>query len=305
MKHNIEVTNLLVLFFLLSQFFGLGILAYEAQPSYSSILYEETSIGERPEFTTGYGPVLYLLFGVAFGTVFLLAIMKLSKAKTIWKYWYMLAVFLTLTVTLGVFLPDTLALALALVFAYLKIRKYNFWIHNFTEVFMYAGIALLFAPLFSIQWAALLLVLISVYDMYAVWKSEHMIKLARFTRDSKIFAGFLIRYEEQGHVLTDQGFRKTLKAPPKKKRTQRSALLGGGDILFPLLFAGAVFNQFLLLFYTKTVAFFATMTVVSTASISLYLLFYLAKKDKFYPAMPFLTIGCFAGYFLLQLILLL
>ena len=82
-------------------------------------------------------------------------------------------------------------------------------------------------PLLNIFYAYILLIILSLYDMYAVWKSKHMVKMAKFQTRSGIFAGLLIPY----------GFKKAKKKGMVKVKT---AVLGGGDIGFPLLFAGTI-----------------------------------------------------------------
>jgi presenilin-like A22 family membrane protease len=91
---------------------------------------------------------------------------------------------------------------------------------------------------------------------------------------------------------------------PKKQASVRQAILGGGDIVFPLIFSGAVFTQLLQQGLSHAVALFSALTVSMATLISLYLLFLLGKKNKFYPAMPFVSIGCFVGYFMVKLIIL-
>jgi len=56
-----------------------------------------------------------------------------------------------------------------------------------------------------------------------------------------------------------------------------------------LIFAGVLF---------RAVGLISSLIVVLFATISLLLLFVFAKKGKFYPAMPFLTAGCIAGWLL-------
>ena len=46
----------------------------------------------------------------------------------------------------------------------------------------------------TLKQASILLVLISIYDMIAVWKSKHMITLAKFQLDTKSFAGLAMNY---------------------------------------------------------------------------------------------------------------
>lgn len=307
MKHRPTIIILLVVFFTFSQLIGLALLAVDATPALSEdnativVNFSETAAGPRPELS-GAGTIIYLIVGISVATLLLLGLIKLKFGGKLWKIWYFLAVLLALTIAFGVLLPAALAFFLALLLAGLKIWKYNFYTHNLTELFMYAGLAILLVPLFSVGWAMLLLFLISLYDAYAVWKSKHMIKLAKFTTEQHLFAGLAITYKEEK--------KKSLKiSTTKKGASQRSlvkqAILGGGDIIFPLFFAGAVLISLLTTGFSKFVAFGLSLLVVGGATLSLTLLFLKGKKDTFYPAMPFLTAGCLAGYGLLQLVLLL
>ena len=133
----------------------------------------------------------------------------------------------------------------------------------------------------------MILLLISVYDMIAVWQSKHMVKMAQFQTESKVFAGISIPYQipKGGKAVEGKG--------RKVKEEIKSAILGGGDIGFPLLFAGVLM---------KSMSFAKVLIVPIVVSLALLLLLLMAKKDKFYPAMPFITIGCFVGYGILWLI---
>lgn len=319
MKHSVKITSLLLLFFLLSQILGLSLISLSSDQElivhdgqeYVQVNYEETALGERPTFNEEYGAVIYLLIGVAFGTLILLGLMKLKMGGKLWKYWYFLAIAFAMTIAFGVFLPSSIALLLGLILAFLKIRKPTFWLHNITELFMYAGLGVLLAPMFTVIWATVLLVIISLYDMYAVWKSKHMIRLAKFTVKNKLFAGILVQYKQTKNkiklVTSKPHSQKKIDidkiSKPKKQGTIKQALLGGGDIVFPLIFAGAVFTQLLKQGFPNTVALFSALTISVTTMISLYLLFLLGKKDRFYPAMPFVSAGCFIGYFVVQALL--
>lgn len=319
MKHNVQVTAILLLFFLLSQIVGLTLISLNSQQEIITengetkleVHYEETALGERPEFSKDYGAVIYLLVGVFIGTALILVLRKIKLGGKIWKYWYALAVAMTITVALGVFLNSTIALLLGILLAYWKIHKHNFWLHNSTEVLMYSGLAIILAPLFTVPWASVLLVIISFYDMYAVWQSKHMIALAKFTMKQNLFAGIYLQYTEKNKktkLVKNKTLKTHHKAPktlpkPKKQATIRQAILGGGDIVFPLIFAGTVFTQLLIQGYATPIAFFSGLIISVTTLIALYLLFILGDKNKFYPAMPFISIGCFIGYFIVQLLL--
>ena len=71
-----------------------------------------------------------------------------------------------------------------------------------------------------------------------------------------------------------------------KKIKVNLAILGGGDVVFPMILAGVVLRQFGPL---------SAIIVSICAALALLGLFYISKKGKFYPAMPFISVGCFLG----------
>ena len=76
---------------------------------------------------------------------------------------------------------------------------------------------------------------------------------------------------------------KSASSVPVKVRT---AILGGGDIGFALLFAGVIMKE-MGLWQSLVIPFFALGGLA-------FLLWY-ADEKKFYPAMPFIGAGCFVG----------
>lgn len=74
-----------------------------------------------------------------------------------------------------------------------------------------------------------------------------------------------------------------------------SAILGGGDIAFPLLFSGVLFKT--------TGMIFAPVITSITSMLALGLLFFYSQKKKFYPAMPFIATGLFIGYGIVLLLI--
>ena len=107
-----------------------------------------------------------------------------------------------------------------------------------------------------------------------------------------MFAGLLIPYKLTKLSLPKKAVKKTAKISkvPQKVRT---AILGGGDIGFPLIFAGIVLKE-LGLWQSLIIPFFATL--------GLGMLLWKSKEKKFYPAMPFISAGCFLGLGIVLLI---
>ena len=335
MKHPLSVTLLLIGLFVAAQLVGLFLVdksIVAAQSVNGTIVLEHstTAIGDRPNLV-GWESFLYLLGGVLIGTALLLLLIRFRKVK-LWKFWFFLAVFLSTAVAFGVLLPQLIALALALALALLKVYWPNPWVHNFSELFIYAGIAVLLVPIFDVFWMVIVLLAISLYDMIAVWRTKHMVTMAQFQSKSEVFAGLMIpKHETQGAAtvtppaahepasatsrsaklrptttkITAAGAKLGVQSPPSPPSapaTGSHAVLGGGDVAFPMLFTGAVLEGLVRSGLTKTAAFSESLIVIGFAAIALALLLLFAKKDRFYPAMPFLTAGCLLGWVVTMLI---
>lgn len=304
MKHTLKITLFLVLFFLIAQITGLIILNKSINDVRTTdtgeieVVYTEPVIGERPDMEPNVS-FWYIIGAVLVGTGLVLLIIKFRKVN-LWKVWFFLAVWLTTTVALGIFVNKYIAYAVALFFAAWKIWRPNVYVHNLTELFMYAGIAVIFVPILNVFWTLMLLLVISVYDMYAVWKSKHMVKMANFQTEANVFAGFFVPYSNK------KGKTKVEKIDSKAKKVNkgesRVAVLGGGDIAFPLIFSGAVMQALVIQGLTKINALLETFIVTAFVTIALSLLLVKSEQGKFYPAMPFITLGCLVGYGIVWLI---
>jgi presenilin-like A22 family membrane protease len=319
MKHTFNVTLALILIFVIAQITGIAIINqymdYEktvetGNATYSSLPFEM----ERPDIEQSYS-YIFILIGVFVGTLIILALIKF-KQMGLWKVWYFLAVLLSLTVAFAAFISSWLALAFAIIMAVFKIWKPNIIVHNLSEIIIYGGLAAIFVPIMNMFSVVMLLIIISFYDMYAVWKSKHMIKMAKFQTESKLFAGLSIPY-----TRTDENekiFLRKVEIKPEKKMTSKSskensktakkessqiAILGGGDIAFPILFTGVVMKSLIVDGFSRTSAFLHVMIITFFVTVALALLLFSSKKGRFYPAMPFISLGCFIGYGVLILIL--
>lgn len=294
MKHTYSVTFTVLAIFFIAQIIGLGIISsYIDHPTLEEtgkITYQSLPLNfERPEIEEQTS-FIYIIAAVIIGTILALLLIRF-KQRLLWKFWFLVAVFITLTVAFKPFITETYAIVVAAILALWKIYKPNFYVHNFTEFFIYGGLAAIFVPVLNIFAAIMLLIFISIYDAYAVWKSKHMIKLAKFQSKTNMFAGIIIPYKLPALI-------KTKKTKLKKVKT---AILGGGDIGFPLLFAGVVFKE-LLLINPLGLAFAKALIIPIFTALALGWLLFKAEKNKFYPAMPAISAGAFLGFVVMNLI---
>lgn len=312
MKHTLRITLILVAIFFITQLFGLFTVSQnievkkDIKTGVVVIEHKETIVGEPPKSESGVQSVGVLFFAIIIGTIILLLLIKF-KINKLFKYWYLFAVVSTISVTLGVYFKffsttvnNLSVLAIAILIAYYKIYKGNLILHNISEILIYSGIAVLFVRWFeNWLWAIFVfLILISIYDMFAVWKSKHMIKLAKYQSENKVFAGLKIPYE------LSKGRKEHIVGEPQKGKGTKVAILGGGDIAFPLIFAGTVMSNLILKHgFSKINALGMASIITITSTLALLALLTYGKKDRFYPAMPFISAGSFVGYFIVFLFL--
>ena len=306
MKHTLKVTIALVIFFFMAQFTGLLVINsyidHKKTLETKSIMYKPLPYNlERPEVKNQSASFIYIVIAVLVGTILVLLLIKFNK-PFIWKLWFFATVWLTLSIAFAAFINSAIAALLALIFSILKLYKPNVMIQNLSEIFIYGGLAAIFVPMVNLFAAFMLLIAISIYDFIAVFSTKHMIKLATFQSKSKIFAGLLIPYERGKVSLKGKIPSKSeVKESGKVISKQSVAVLGGGDIGFTLIFAGVVMKD-LMLQETVLVGFLKTLIIPVFVSLALLVLLLKGPQNKFYPAMPVLSIGCFVGYLAVLLV---
>jgi presenilin-like A22 family membrane protease len=272
MKHDIKITLIIVLLFLAAQFIGLAIVDH--------YIVSELPFGiEKPVISEDFS-YISIAISLIFVTFLALLLVKF-KAIKVWKAWFFIASLYLLTIAFSAFFDQKIALVGAIAFTSLRFFRPSIISHNIVELFVYAGIAAIFVPILSVFAIIILLIIISIYDMIAVWKTKHMIKLANFQAKAKTFAGLAIPYARK--TITNK------KTKEKQKVFTKTAILGGGDVGFPMLFAGVLL---------KTSGFLDASLIAVFSAIALFVLLLMSKKNKFYPAMPFISAGCFLGYFI-------
>lgn len=316
MKHNVKITLILLAMFLVTQFIGLYVVA-----SYSpiKIIDGQQQNVSAPELPYGMQPPevetnqefnqvfisIVIAFVIAIGLIFLLS--KFNAAFFL-KLWFFVVVVIALGISLNAFLPKTTwffmgILIVSIVLGWIKIYKPNFYVHNLTELFIYPGIAAVLVPLLNIWTLAALLVIISIYDMWAVWHSGFMQKLAKYQiKKLNVFSGFFVPYmnkKVKAQIKKIKAQRAKSKSKKKKGKERgvkvNVAILGGGDVIFPIIAAGVALKTFGYISKGGILIPFASLFIILGATLGLGYLFFAAEKKKFYPAMPFISLGIFLG----------
>lgn len=343
MKHNFKIVATILIMFIIAQFIGLLIFySYDSyfgktaqqkiqqgaliQPNVSIVKETVPPEMELKKPVDVVQVISSIVIAIIITTLLFILLSRIRTAIVI-KIWFSVVIFICLTVALSLLLypvvgknlfslfgknislAEIIAAPLALVLTFYKIVKRNIVVHNITELFIYPGLAIIFLPLVNVVVASILLIAISIYDIIAVWKTKHMISLAKFQLEQlKIFTGFFLPYlkpKDKAKIQKLKAMEARLKEKVKKQKIKikkkmkkikvnvQIAALGGGDVAFPLIFTGTMLMAYGLL---------AAIITILCSTVALFLLFAFSKKGKFYPAMPFLTAGCFAALLIILLI---
>lgn len=317
MKHNFKITIILLSMFLITQFIGLYVINSDPfhitteidngtvtteNPSLSWI--QPPEIKQQSDFGFYFGS---LIFAFVFA-ILLFFLLTRFKIDSILRIWFFVVIIISLFITFNAIFPKTTYFAIgagiiSVTLAFFKTFKRNIIVHNLTELLIYPGIATIFVPILNFYTIFILLIIISVYDMWAVWHSGIMQKMAKYQMNNlKIFSGFFVPY-------VSKAIQKKLNKVKKEKNEKikvNLAILGGGDVVFPIITAGVMLKTSMVNLPFGLPSFIGglipALFVIAGATIGLGLLFTFSQKKKFYPAMPFISAGIFLSLILYYLI---
>ena len=309
MKHTIKIISILLGMFFITQLIGIAVInQYSPEIKFSinengelvSITSYNLPYGmDPPEGISPASTLVSIVFAIAIAVVFILILMR-YKAEFFLRTWFFIVVSLALGISINAFILDIpyaplIALALGAILSAIKLFKRNIIMHNITELIIYPGIGAIFVPLLNIWTVILLLILISIYDIYAVWHAGFMQKMAEYQiKKLRFFTGFFVPYtgKKEKKLIALAKTSKNFEKESKKIKIS-VAILGGGDVVFPIILAGVVLNTFGLL---------SSIIIAFGATIALAFLFAISKKGQFYPAMPFISAGCLIALGIVYLI---
>jgi presenilin-like A22 family membrane protease len=318
MKSRFSIVAVLVGLFIVTQLLGLAVIsAYspqvktitEGNVTTNITVVKELPYGMEPPKTTPQNAMISIIISIIIVILVFLLFVKINAPLVI-KIWFFSVVTISIAITLTaifsltglsayvskVWKLDFIAIVIALIIASFKIFRPTILTYNLAEILVYPGLAAVFVPILSPMTVMILLFIISIYDMYAVWKSDFMMNMAKYQMKTvKIFNGFIIPHafrRAKGNARVQMGASTSRKI--KKNKKIAIAILGGGDVAFPLIFAGVILRA--------TASIPAALIIVGASALSLVFLMLFKRKDKASPALPFLSIGCLIGYLIVMLI---
>lgn len=229
------------------------------------------------------------VFYFFFGTLLIISISLLSKRfqnqkRVLYKTFFILNSVLG---TLYLFFPllNVFTFPLIVVLLYGWLRKPTVVLNNLLIIFGLAGFGGVLGLSFEPAVLVFLLLIFSIYDFIAVYKTKHMVKMAKEMIEAKIIFGFVIPQS-----LSE--FKADLK---RVEPGGRFLILGGGDVAFPLLLSASLVHSGIL----------NSLIVAVFSLIGLFASFYIFASQKVrqpIPALPPIALFSIIGFLITQLL---
>ena len=263
--------NLKIFFEELVSFFLIGILSIFS-------VAEIYKFGEIREAPISWWQFL-LAFGV--GTAIILGLIRIMHGGFFLRIFFLTALFSGTLITLSVFMSNTWSIILSL----LLVTTYGFypyvWFHNLVLILTLPGIAAVLGASLTPYAAAILLIFMSVYDYIAVYKTKHMVKMAKAMIAGR--AIFAMIYPEHWH-----GFKSHLN---EAHAGDGLMMLGVGDFVFPIIMATSAYS-------ISTLAAWTVLAASLFGLLLMHLIFTFQKVRRPMPALPPLAAFAILGFFL-------
>lgn len=206
--------------------------------------------------------------------------LKFKKEKgTIFKIIFVLAVTFGGLLFLEVWLPQPLPLIIVITLIFCWWRKPSILNQDLLIILGIAGIGSTLGLALQPLTVAALLIIFSIYDYIAVYKTKHMIKMAKEMIEQKAILALVVPPSVSG-LQASLG---------EIKPGGKLLILGGGDIVFPLLFCASLIPAGIL--NSIIVAFFSL--------IGLFAGFYFFVNQRIrqpIPALPPIALFSIIGY---------
>ena len=222
-------------------------------------------------------------------TLFILLILRFVKFEkekgTIFKILFILAVLLGGLLFLETWLPEPLSLIFVFVLIFWWLKKPSVLIQDLLIVLGIAGTGSILGLSLNPLMVIALLIIFSIYDFIAVYKTKHMVRMAKAMLESRAILAIVI----PPNIF---GFRESLE---KIQPGGKFLILGGGDIAFPLIFSVSLIPSGI--FNSLIVALFSLIGLFAS-----FWFFTKQKERKPIPALPPIALFSIIGYLITKIL---
>jgi len=233
--------------------------------------------------------VLEFSLNIFFATVFLLFVIWFFKKKEtkgkVFRAIFLISVFLGGVMLLEIWIPEPTPLIFISLFVIWWLKDPNVLNQNLLISLGIAGVGCVLGLRLKPETVIFLLIVFSIYDFIAVYKTKHMVKIAKEMIEHKAILGIVI----------PQNFSDFKTKLEMAKPGENFVVLGGGDILFPLMLSvslikNGIFQSFLI-------------SLFSLIGLFLNFVFLFSQKErKPIPALPLISLFSILGFIFLKIL---
>jgi presenilin-like A22 family membrane protease len=228
----------------------------------------------------------YIVFIVIFTAVALYLIKRHAKAmKAIFLILVLYMIFLVSSIVAGIIavnIPEYYAIIAVITgfFAYMLIFRNEWYITDAAGLLMISGAAAILGILLRPYIAITLLVVFAVYDYISVYKTKHMVTLARAAVDNQYPLMFTLP-STRNIKMKEMTF--------ENRGTHAVIMLGFGDMAIPeiLIVSSSIYNPL-------HIALFALLTIAGAIGSLVFLFFF--NRGKPAPGLPYINTGVIIGF---------
>jgi len=232
---------------------------------------------------------LKLTFSILFAVLAIFLIIKFVKFRSgkeiLFRTLFILSMGFGGLLFLEIWFGEPLALILIGLLIIFWLKQQSILLHNLLLVIGIIGAGSILGLGLEPTVVILLLIIFSIYDIIAVYKTKHMIKMAKEFIEAKAIPGLIL----------PQKFSEVSASLKEVKMGGKFLVLGSGDIIFPLLLVSSLVPFGLLKSFI--VVIFATIGLLTSIGI-----FLSQKTRKPIPALPPIALFSILGYFFTKLI---
>lgn len=239
-------------------------------------IYSLKILTQAPVYTLSWWQFL-LAFGI--GTAIVLGLIRIIHGGWFLRLFFIFALFSGVLVTINVFTSDIIAFVISLFLIIFYIAWPYVWLHDLVLILTLPGIAAVLGASLSPWTVVLVLIFMSVYDYVAVYRTKHMVKMAKvMIKGRAIFAmifpehwhGFMVHLDE---AHPGEGF----------------MMLGSGDFVFPLIMAASAYS-------ISSVTSWLVFVFTLFGLLLMHLIFFSQKVRRPMPALPPLAAFAILGF---------
>ncbi|MEA1937322.1 MAG: presenilin family intramembrane aspartyl protease [Patescibacteria group bacterium] len=258
-----------------------GKVAYTSEPVHSVYVPPPPVSSPAPPYEPAEIDIFQFLASFFIATSLILFFLKLYKGKFLFEFFFSGVVIFGAQGPIGILFEKTSAFFVAVAIVILRFAYPRIWTQNLAIIFGIAGISaslgMSIKPLIVLS----IIVLLSVYDIIAVYKTRHMIKLFKGMAKKGAVLALIIpksfpKWFNKFEVI-------------KFKNKNEFIFLGTGDLALPLLFAVSVFS--LGVQFSLAIIFGAIVGFIAD-----HLIFVTQKEKKPIPALPAIALFSIMGY---------